>query len=130
MSFVVLLVRLGLVGFSRVCRVSRVSIVRAGIRVSFSDRVGIGLPDVDWVELHVGFPTCRQDICIALYTEYDSCLRSSGMARVYQFYLPPTRFTFSHRPSPHFCRYSFPMPPRVGGCVGLGGSVTYRSGLA
>ena len=67
MSFVVLLVRLGLVGFSRVCRVSRVSMVMVGIRVSFSDRVGIGLPDVDWVELHIGFPTCKHRLIFKLW---------------------------------------------------------------
>ena len=42
-SFVVLLVQLGFVEFSRVSK------VRVGIRVSIScsDRVGIGLPDVE-----------------------------------------------------------------------------------
>jgi len=56
------------------------------------------------------------------------------MARVRgitQFYLPPTRLSMngmSHpaftpfcRASPHFGQYSFPIPPRVAGWVGLGG---------
>jgi len=48
-----------------------------------------------------------------------------------QLYLPPTRlsmngmrhpaFTPSHSASPHSGRYSFPIPHRVGGWVGLGG---------
>ena len=48
-----------------------------------------------------------------------------------QFCLPPTRlstngmshpaFTPSRRALPHFGRYSFPVPLRVGGWVGLGG---------
>jgi len=35
----------------------------------------------------------------------------------------------SHRASPHFSWYSFPIPYRVGGWVGLGGSVKYWGGL-
>jgi len=46
-SFVILLVQLRLVQFSRVSKV-RVKIrVSVGIRVSFSDRVGTELPDVE-----------------------------------------------------------------------------------
>jgi len=33
--------------------------VRISGRFSFSDRVGIKLPAVQYVELYVGFPTCR-----------------------------------------------------------------------
>jgi len=62
------------------------------------------------------------------------CSKSLRMARDNdgsQFYLPPTRlstnemshpaFTASRRASPHFGRYSLPVPQRVGGWVGLGG---------
>ena len=34
--------------------------VRIRVRFSFSDRVGTGFPDVEWVEFYVGNPTCRQ----------------------------------------------------------------------
>jgi len=50
MNFVVLLLRLWLVGFGRVSRLSRVSMVRVNVRIrvrfSFNDRVGIKLPAV------------------------------------------------------------------------------------
>jgi len=42
--------------FTVTVRVSRVSSVRIRVRFSCSDRVGIGLPDV---ELYVGIPKCR-----------------------------------------------------------------------
>jgi len=45
-NFIVLLLRLGLVVFSRVNKVSKVSI-RIGVRFSFSDRVGIGHPNME-----------------------------------------------------------------------------------
>ena len=48
-SFIVLLLRLGLVGFSTVNRVwVRVSVrITARVMFNFSDRVGIGLPNVE-----------------------------------------------------------------------------------
>jgi len=43
--------------------------VRIAVRFSFSDRVVIKLPDVDWVELYAGNPTCRRE---ALRTSGDA----------------------------------------------------------
>jgi len=52
-------------------------------------------------------------------------LKMARVEGITQFYLPPTRlstngmshpaFTPSRRSSPHFGRYSFPVPQRVGG---------------
>ena len=80
---------------------------------------------------------------MALY--HDSCLMRSGMARVNQtrnhtaFTSHSPTHTFIHkwnepllpsrRASQHFGWYSFPVPLRVGGWVGLGGLVKYWGGL-
>jgi len=59
-------------------------------------------------------------------------LRMAHVKRITRFYLPPTRlstngmshasvFSSNRRASQHFGRYSFPVPRRVGGWVGLGG---------
>jgi len=58
-------------------------------------------------------------------------LRMARAKGITQFYLPPTRlsvdgmshpaFTPSCRASPHFDRYSFPVPQRIGGWISLGG---------
>ena len=50
--FIVLLLQLRLVWFSMIR-------VKIKVMLSFSDRVGVGLLNVKWVELYVGFPTCR-----------------------------------------------------------------------
>ena len=57
MSFIILLLQLGLVGFTRVSRAA-VS-VRIRVRFSFTVRVGRGLPNVECLELCVGNQTCR-----------------------------------------------------------------------
>jgi len=56
-------------------------------------------------------------------------LRMARVKGITQFYLPTTHlstngishpdFTPSRRASPHFGRYSFPVPQRAGGWVGL-----------
>jgi len=60
MSVIVSLLRLGLVGFSTVSRVSKVR-VSDRIRVSLvtvNDMVGVGVPGVEREELVVGNQTC------------------------------------------------------------------------
>ena len=50
---IVLLLRLGLVGFNRINRVSRVRVmvsVRIKVRFNFSERVAIEFPDVEGME--------------------------------------------------------------------------------
>jgi len=34
------------------------------VRFSFSDRVGAGLPDVEWVYLYGGDPTCSHSLSV------------------------------------------------------------------
>jgi len=55
----------------RVSKVSRLSKARVanlrlglalGLGFSFSDRVGIGLPDMECVVLYIGFPTCSHSL--------------------------------------------------------------------
>jgi len=59
--FIILLLRLWLVGFSRVnsITVTITASVRTGVRFSFGVRVGIRLPNLEGVKLYVGFPMCR-----------------------------------------------------------------------
>jgi len=38
------------------------SSVRIRVSFSFSDRVGIGFPDVEWVKFYVRNPTCRHSL--------------------------------------------------------------------
>jgi len=45
--FIVLLLRLGLVGFRRVSRVKVTDGIRTKVRFSFSDKVGIAFPDME-----------------------------------------------------------------------------------
>jgi len=52
-----ILLRLGLLGFSKVCRFRVNASVRVMLRLSFSDRDGIRLPDVELVEFYVGILT-------------------------------------------------------------------------
>jgi len=47
----------------------------------------------------------KQDICIALYTEYDSSLRRSGTARVNE-----ESHSFTYHPAEHAYKMEFVMP--------------------
>ena len=77
-----------------------------------------------------------RDICLAPFRENSPLKRSEWHVltrdHTVSSYLPPTRLStngMSHttaehstrRASPHFGRYAFPVPQRVGGWVGLGG---------